>query len=549
MKKEKEQINKNSLNQRSNKIRLTKKIDSKGNNTSIFNNSCNNIPSIDPIQNRLMKYKNNKVSQNYTQNQSSIINKTSMLENSSINNKDTYSISSYINRKSVKNNNNITNSSFYLRDEDKNKQKKKLINQSMFRLSKDVIIKRNDKLNNRDNISSFRSNINNKREEYKKAYSKKKTEKEIQNKINKMSKNSFGKVNKYEKKSKNFINNNNDLNDNNQLKENNNNEKDTNNIKDHKNRFNRVKTLGELRKKNIDNINAEKDKINNNIPNIKNVNKDKMQRNYTNLYDKKEKTQKNYTNLYDKYIDKFKEKMNKVTTNKNYRDDKVSNVNNNNIIKKNINKRRNMQRTLTCKKIENNKNIKRDYSQREILKDKPNKKIIGRKSGKSIGNINKNYNQSKSKSKNKNIENKNNKNSKDGKNKKRSKSVVKLFGNISIKNDIDEKCDIETVLYGEVKPSKNDDPFDDVETVVKAIDFDRINVYSKNIFREDNDKYKDYCEKFENIFNKFVTINHQRKSVNNNEKNENNNSNIQSEKTTDSFKKNNINMSFIENQS
>ena len=53
----------------------------------------------------------------------------------------------------------------------------------MFRLSKDVIIKRNDKLNNRDNISSFRSNINNKREEYKKAYSKKKTEKEIQNKL------------------------------------------------------------------------------------------------------------------------------------------------------------------------------------------------------------------------------------------------------------------------------------------------------------------------------------------------------------------------------
>ena len=48
-----------------------------------------------------MKYKNNKVSQNYTQNQSSIINKTSMLENSSINNNET-KFTTFINKRPIK---------------------------------------------------------------------------------------------------------------------------------------------------------------------------------------------------------------------------------------------------------------------------------------------------------------------------------------------------------------------------------------------------------------------------------------------------------------
>ena len=58
---------------------------------------------------------------------------------------------------------------------------------------------------------------------------------------------------------------------------------------------------------------------------------------------------------------------------------------------------------------------------------------------------------------------------------------------------------------------------------------------------------KKYSEKFDDIFNKIIMANNQRKSVNNNEKNGNNISNPQSEKTTDSFKKKQINVSFIDN--
>ena len=220
---------------------------------------------------------------------------------------------------------------------------------------------------------------------------------------------------------------------------------------------------------------------------------------------------------------------------------------------KNIIKKHYFQRTLTCRKLENknaNKNNYRDLSNGEILINKVKKRNYD-KSGKSIGNINKNYNQSKSKGKKKNISTSTNKKELKEKNKKRSKSVVRLKENINFNNnDIEEKYDIESILYGPEKPSKDeDDPFDDVDSVVKALEFDYININSKNIFSlEQNEKYQKYFENFEEIFNKIIDVNNQRKSVNNNEKNEANISNPQSEKTTDSFKKNKINISFIENQ-
>ena len=523
------EITRYNYNQRPNRIKLIKKVDSSIHNSTKFNNSTYNNSSFQSILAHLAKNKNNKLSQNSKlHNQSSIMNSTTILESKN-NNNGTFTITSYMNKKVNKNiNNNINPSSFCI-DENKTKQNKNYLNSSMIRLYQNISIKENQKY--KGNITnSFRSNINNKKEEYKRAYSRKRTEKEIQNRINKMSKNSFGKINKLEKKSKNYLNNN----------INNNQTKVENKLSkiEFNHSLNKVKTLGQLRKKNIDKINKEK-KDNRNI-----------------IIENKEKNQKIYTNLYDKYYEKFKEKLNKLLINKNYRDDidKKDKYNHREIKRnKNIIKKHYFQRTLTCRKLENknaNKNNYRDLSNGEILINKLKKRNYD-KSGKSIGNINKNYNQSKSKGKKNNISTSTNKKELKEKNKKRSKSVVRLKENINFNNnDIEEKYDIESILYGPVKPSKDeDDPFDDVDSVVKALDFDYIKINSKNIFSiEQNEKYQKYLENFEEIFNKIIDVNNQRKSVNNNEKNDANISNPQSEKTTDSFKKNKINISFIENQ-
>jgi hypothetical protein len=130
---------------------------------------------------------------------------------------------------------------------------------------------------------------------------------------------------------------------------------------------------------------------------------------------------------------------------------------------------------------------------------------------------------------------------------KRSKSMNKLTDKTK-KNFNDEKYDIDYILYGELKPSKNEDPFDDVDSIVKQLNFDNIRLKSKNIFNvEDNEKYEKYSQNFENLFNKAISDNGLRKSVEKNKDNENNSNVIQNENTTDSFKKNKINVSFIDN--
>ena len=533
--------------QRNNKIKLIKKIDPKGNSSTIYNSSCNNLPSVNSTSNSLIPNKaNNKLSQFsniHNHNHSSIMDSSTIVDSKNTN-KGNYTITSYMNKKVninlKKSKNSNINSSFSIIDEEsKNKSKISSINKSMYSLYQNIKIKNiNKNLNYGKDIdrdrgipSSFRNNINNKRDENKRGYSRKRTEKEIQNRINQMNKNSFGKINKYEKKSKNYINNQNkgQIDNENKIKN------------EHKNRFNRVKTLGELRKKNADNLSVKKEKNGSDIDNnIRNANKE----------------QKNYTNLYDKYIDKFMEKIKRLSAYNNYRDEKDLKYNNNNINKKNkyrnninksIIKQHNFQRTLTCKKIET-KNKKRDISKAETLRDKTDKRNY-RKIGKSIDdktNINKSNKSDLSKSKSSN-------NIKLKENKKRSKSVVKIpEKKVKIEKEENEKDGIDDVLYGEID-DKEEEPVEDVDSVVKAMDFGHIKLFSKNIFSiEFNDKYKKYSEKFDEIFNKIIMSNNQRKSVNNNEKNENDNynniSNVQSEKTTDSFKKNKINMSFIDNQ-
>ena len=63
-----------------------------------------------------------------------------------------------------------------------------------------------------------------------------------------------------------------------------------------------------------------------------------------------------------------------------------------------------------------------------------------------------------------------------------------------------------------------------------------------------NDKYENYSKNFENVFSKAILDNNLRKSIEKNKNNDNNSNILQNENTTDSFKKNKINVSFIENQ-
>ena len=493
----KEDKNSNIRNIKYNRFKLIKKIDNKGSTLPFLNGSCNNLPSV---------YSKNS-NHNHNNNQSSRINNSTIIDNNNIVSKGTISISSYIN-KNIRKNHNKYSSSFYVDDE-----------MSMNKSSLNKSMRIGDKSKNQ---KDDRSNANNKKEEYKRAYSKKRTEKEIQNKINKMNKASFGKVNKYEKKSKNYINNSKRM-----KQRNNNNDNDIVNKKEHSNRFNRVKTVGHLRKSNADEMNITKEKINKK-ESSKNQNKHL-----------KDKDKKNYTNLYDKYINKFKDKINKNQNNKNYREEnenKQKEVHKNKNLNLNINKKHNFRKNLTCVMLEKRNNNKstyrknRDYSRGEILKEKTDKRDY-RISGKSIEN--RNYNRSKNKRKATVVVHHGNKKESEVKNKVRSKSVVKLADRKNlIKKDVEDEYDIETILYGEIKPSKDEDPFDDVDSVVKKIDFDSINLNTQNIFIDGNEKYKIYSNNFDIFFDKLV----KNKNIDKKEKNIAS-SNSLSENTSESSKK------------
>jgi hypothetical protein len=308
---------------------------------------------------------------------------------------------------------------------------------------------------------------------------------------------------------------------------NNNNDNDIVNKKEHNNRFNRVKTVGHLRKSNADEMNITKEIIN----------KEEISKNQNKHLNDKDK--KNYTNLYDKYINKFKNKINKIQNNKNYREEnenKQKEVQKNKNLNLNINKKHNFRKNLTCVMLEKRNNNKstyrknRDYSRGEILKEKTDKRDY-RISGKSIEN--RNYNRSKNKRKATVVVHHGNKKESEVKNKVRSKSVVKLADRKNlIKKDVEDEYDIETILYGEIKPSKDEDPFDDVDSVVKKIDFDSINLNTQNIFIDGNEKYKIYSNNFDIFFDKLV----KNKNIDKKEKNIAS-SNSLSENTSDSSKK------------
>ena len=206
MKNNKEEKNINTHNPKNIKYKLIKKTESKKNSISL---SYNDLPTVNSISKNLIKNKsnkNNKLSKYSNINeQTSKLNKTTIYENDN-NNKESHSIR-YNKNKNVSKNDNKYTSSFYL-DEEKNIMNKTFHGKSFYNKStKGEEIKKNEN-HLQDLPLSTRNNFNSKKEDYKRALSKKRTEKEIQNKINKMNKNSFGKVNKYEKKSKNYISNN-----------------------------------------------------------------------------------------------------------------------------------------------------------------------------------------------------------------------------------------------------------------------------------------------------------------------------------------------------
>ena len=469
-------------------IQLMKKTDTKDNSKIFGSTFSNNFTSINKVTNRLLNQKKITAKQPHKFN----------LTNESTLNKSLY------NQNKKNNIYNKTTSSFYIPKEEKNKDKKipiKNVKKFVLNLSlNDNIKKRNgNNTNIIGNSLTYRNNIN------------------TNNDLNKQS-TIRKKINKDKNQKQNKITN-----------------KEKINEGSRKNKFERAKTVVKLK--------TQKNKEKNNS---RRKSKDKIEQ--------IDKEKKGYNNLYDKYLDKFMERMHKISLIKNYRND--DDIKDKKILNKSINKQGMIQRYKTQtnffkKKDKKDNEINNLKKTKEVQKKQTTKiKIEKRKVGKSVGvKINKDKN------KEKEIELKNNiriKNTQNNNNiikiPKRSKSMAKLTEK-SKKNLNEDKYDIDYILYEKIKPSKNEDPFDDIDSIVKQINFNVIRLKSKNIFNvEDNDKYENYKKNFDEIFSKAILDNNLRKSIEKNKNNDNNSNILQNENTTDSFKKNKINVSFIENQ-
>ena len=469
-------------------IQLMKKTDTKDNSKIFGSTFSNNFTSINKVTNHLLNQKKITAKQPHKFN----------LTNESTLNKSLY------NQNKKNNIYNKTTSSFYIPKEEKNKDKKipiKNVKKFVLNLSlNDNIKKRNgNNTNIIGNSLTYRNNIN------------------TNNDLNKQS-TIRKKINKDKNQKQNKITNKEKINDGSR-----------------KNKFERAKTVVKLKTQK----NQEKN-------NSRRKSKDKIEQ--------IDKEKKGYNNLYDKYLDKFKERMHKISLIKNYRND--DDIKDKKILNKSINKQGMIQRYKTQtnffkKKDKKDNEINNLKKTKEVQKKQTTKiKIEKRKVGKSVGvKINKDKN------KEKEIELKNNIRIKKTQNNnniikipKRSKSMAKLTEK-SEKNLNEDKYDIDYILYEKIKPSKNEDPFDDIDSIVKQINFNVIRLKSKNIFNvEDNDKYENYKKNFDEIFSKAVLDNNLRKSIEKNKNNDNNSNILQNENTTDSFKKNKINVSFIENQ-
>ena len=513
MKKEKEEKPSRNIKKTNIRTKLLKDFEQKNNNSKLFGSTfTSNFSSINKASNNLINLKMNKIKKpkNFNLTNKSFINDSNATKSNITTEKNNISFgyNTYRNNQIKKIDNNKFTSTFYITQEEKNKRNKlqlKNTKNMMLNLSINENIK-NRNINKKNTLGNFlthRNNINTNKVIGKEILNKKKEIKKTEIKINK-------------------------------------NENETKN-RNRKNKFERTKTSVQV-------LNHKKEE------------QKKSKGKSVNKKDQNENKKPLYTNLYDKYFDKFKEKMQKLSLNNNYKTDEELKIKKPTTFK-DIQKKEMFKKYQTQTNFFKKNKDKININNIELKKTKeiPKKKITRikfekRKVGKSVGvkrNIEKTVNkENKLKLRNDNKKENKTENVKEIKIPRRSKSMAKLT-DITKKNINDEKYDIDFILYGKINPPKYEDPFDDIDSIVKFINFDKININAKNIFSvENNDRYENYSKKFDSLFNKAIS-NNQRKSIERDKGNKNNDSNInliQNENTTDSFKKNKINISFIDNQ-
>ena len=527
----------------------------------------NQITSIKKTLNKTLEpntYKNSI--KNNNNNQNKLLKRNSLYLN---NNKEANKINIQKNnmvRKSMILNKNNDNK--FIKPPDKRKSLVLQKNKNSIRINKDksntileeILEKNEDKKDIPNNENNEENNKQIKNNDYKRAYSRKPTERERQKKLNKLNKNSFGEVEKYTKKAIPFFKR--------DKKENKNNI--TNNIKQKNPKLFRTKTNNNFSKienkivnNSIKNKNNFQDWSNRNLPEIKKIN---LKHNHNRIT----------TNLYDKYNNKnknlLKEKNNKIENRKNNPifqtiTSKFKSLN----YKSNI-KAKNSNAKMNQKLGFNNKNKKINHTNSIILKPKPSnrgksaltmrteknkisKNYINNNNKKdnninSIKNksINKSFNKNQEKEEEKkNINNKNitnlkikndeNESSEDEDDENdfdiyqmiRSKSCNKRNLNKNSDSDDSEESeekvseendDIESILYGkeqrQIFKNIGEDNFEDTDSVVKYIDFDEVFLTSHNIFSENiekNNLYSKYIQKFDEIFDKVILKIKEKKSL------------------------------------
>ena len=472
-------------------------------------------------------------------------------------------------------------------------------NKNYLRLNKDktnnilekIVEKNEDKKNDVNNEQEIKN-----KNDYKRAYSRKPTERERQKKLNKLNKNSFGAVAKYTKKTAPYLKRERDKKEN--IKNNIMN-KPANKIQRTKTNYNLITKGNKI----INNINKNKNNVKNidwsnrNLPELKKVNNKLINnnKNFSNLYDKyKNKKEKENNTLKDKTnkIRDWKDnpmfrtigfksvllnnKSNIKPKNKNInkkfelnnKNKKINNHTGSMILpppKKDLNRRksaislRNKNSKISKKIIQkndnkkeiNNINIKKvnksfiekenekekDKENKEKEKEKEEEKEKGKDdindsisenksddSDKKALNINQKkdkeesdseededdegdfdiYAMIRSKSCNRRTK-KDNKNSDSENSDNSEESEAKSFSS-------EEECDIESILYPKEKRRifkniEEDNNNNNIESIVRCIDYDGVFLTSNNMFTENiqkNNLYNKYFQKFDEIFDKFI---------------------------------------------
>ena len=323
------------------------------------------------------------------------------------------------------------------------------------------------------------------------AVSKKPTEKEKENKLKKLNRRNFGEVQKYTKKTAAFFTKKNKLKNDNLVNE--------------------IRDILKPQKQKIIHVKTNADLFNNNA---KIINRNTINRNYTNLYDN---CQNNKIN--EKRIKKKNNLITRTITYQNFYNPKIkeNTIKVNNLIKNQHKKPKNhINKNLISNRTKNNL-IKKN----NIIQESRRSFILSKSRGRNdlINNKERNI---KSKKNNlrklnksidviqqikKKLDNDNN----DIYELIRSKSTEKKTDerdlNITKVNDtINDEENIYTILYCEEKNLDENkiDKFDEVNSIVRFIEFGLVPISQISIFSVENSKYKDYLQKFEKIFKKDV---------------------------------------------